>query len=275
MKLLKDIKDISNIYYSEIVSIYCVLNLRDLTKNRLSYPITKDILSLYKHVTAQYVDETLLRSIYNIVPINLKEEFERDLNQYSDYLIPIKLLLDWFKKHFMKWMDKSPSCPTCGRITSLKYVQGNSWIIRGVEYHICPNCNSSQVFPRYGEIENIAFNRVGRCSEWSFLFGAILNSLGIRTRIVQDFLDHCWNESMIDGHWIHVDSTLDYPISFNHPHYYEKNWNKQYLYVLAFSNNDVMDVTKNYTSMFDIIIERRQKLKLSDIGTIKDYYSKL
>ncbi len=252
-----------------------MLNLRDLTRNRLSYPITKDILTLYKQVATQYVDPTLLRSVNDLVPINLRKEFDVDLKQYSDYLIPIKLLLDWFKKHFMKWMDKTPLCPTCGRATSLQYVQGNSWIIRGVEYHICPHCNSSQVFPRYGEIENISFNRVGRCSEWSFLFGAILNSLGIRTRIVQDFLDHCWNESLIDGQWIHVDSTLEYPISYNHPNYYEKNWNKNYLYVLAFSNDEVVDVTMNYTSKLDAIIERRQKLKLSNIATIRDYYSKL
>jgi len=157
----------------------------------------------------------------------------------------------------------------------LRFVQGNSWIVRGVEYYNCPHCNFSIVFPRYGEIENISFNKIGRCSEWSFLFGAILNSLGICTRIVHDFLDHCWNESLIDGQWIHVDSTLEYPISFNHPCYYEKNWDKQYLYVLAFSDNKVLDVTINYTTMWTAIIERRKKLKLSNISTIQDYYGKL
>jgi hypothetical protein len=30
-----------------------------------------------------------------------------------------------------------------------------------------------------------------------------------------------------------VDSTLDYPISLNHPYYYEENWRKEYKYVLA------------------------------------------
>jgi peptide-N4-(N-acetyl-beta-glucosaminyl)asparagine amidase len=253
-----------------------VLNIRDLTtRNRLSYPITKDVLSLYKNISKQYVDAPLLKSVNDLVPLKLRKEFDKDLKQYLDYLVPIKLLLDWYKKDFMKWMDKTPLCPTCGKTTNLQYVQGNSWIVRGVEYHICPHCNSSQVFPRYGEIENISFNRVGRCSEWSFLFGAILNSLGIRARIVHDFLDHCWNESLIDGQWIHVDSTLAYPISYNNPHYYEKNWNKQYLYVLAFSNDDVMDVTINYTNILESIIERRQKLKQSNIHTIRDYYSQL
>jgi len=58
---------------------------------------------------------------------------------------------------------------------------------------------------------------------WSILFGAMMNALKIETRIVHDFLDHCWNEAMIKGEWVHMDSTLAYPISVNHP-YYEQNW---------------------------------------------------
>jgi peptide-N4-(N-acetyl-beta-glucosaminyl)asparagine amidase len=71
------------------------------------------------------------------------------------------------------------------------------------------NCCLLQVFPRYGEIIKIAESGIGRCSEWSVLFGAILNSLYIKTRIVHDYLDHCWNESLIDGKWVDIDSTLD------------------------------------------------------------------
>jgi transglutaminase/protease-like cytokinesis protein 3 len=52
------------------------------------------------------------------------------------------------------------------------------------------------------------------------LFGAMLSGAGINTRIVHDFLDHCWNEAMLssspeDRVWVHVDSTLDFPISLN------------------------------------------------------------
>ena len=60
------------------------------------------------------------------------------------------------------------------------------------------------------------------------LFGGIMNALNIKTRIVHDFLDHCWNEAIIDGKWVHIDSTLAYPISLNHPYYYEQNWGKKY-----------------------------------------------
>jgi len=52
------------------------------------------------------------------------------------------------------------------------------------------------------------------------LFGAKLSDVGIKTRIVHDSLDHCRNEAMLssspeDRVWVHVDSTLDYPISLN------------------------------------------------------------
>jgi peptide-N4-(N-acetyl-beta-glucosaminyl)asparagine amidase len=29
------------------------------------------------------------------------------------------------------------------------------------------------------------------------LFGAMLSSLGMKTEIIHDFLDHCWNEAII------------------------------------------------------------------------------
>lgn len=108
----------------------------------------------------------------------------------------------------------------------------------------------------------IAKAKIGRCSEWSFLFGATLSSLGIKTRIVHDFIDHCWNEVILpssqeDNIWIHLDSTLDYPISLNHPHYYEENWKKEYQYVLAFTSDKVEDVTKTYTLKWEKIKQRR------------------
>jgi peptide-N4-(N-acetyl-beta-glucosaminyl)asparagine amidase len=67
--------------------------------------------------------------------------------------------------------------------------------MRKIEVFGCNSCNCEYAFPRYGEILKIAETKTGRCSEWSMLFGAMLSSLGIKTRIVHDFLDHCWNEA--------------------------------------------------------------------------------
>jgi len=95
------------------------------------------------------------------------------------------------------------------------------------------------------------------------LFGGVMNALKIEARIVHDFLDHCWDEAMINGKWVHIDSTLEYPISLDHPHYYEQNWGKKYEYVLAFSKHAVEDVTQRYTQNWDAVIKRREGKKLS------------
>ena len=252
-----------------------MLNFFDLANNGLPYPLTKDILVLYKQVSKQYLDKGLLEFIRMLVPVQIKNEFDKAVGGNLNLMISITSLLDWFKHDFMKWMDKNPLCPLCNLSLSLRYVKGDSWIIRSVEYFICPQCSFTVVFPRYGEIENIAFNRIGRCSEWSFLFGAILGSLSIQSRIVHDFLDHCWNEALIEGRWIHVDSTLEYPISINNPHYYEKNWNKKYQYVMAFSNTEITDVTKNYSFNWKTILEQRNKRNNSEFSRILDCYEKI
>jgi hypothetical protein len=38
-----------------------------------------------------------------------------------------------------------------------------------------------------------------------------------------------------------------YPISVNHPYYYEENWSKDYQYVMAFTADKLEDVTQRYT----------------------------
>ncbi len=154
-----------------------------------------------------------------------------------------------------------------------QYFQGNSWKLRTIENYSCSSCKLQIVFPRYGIIDKIADYRIGRCSEWSILFGAMLNSLSIETRIVHDFLDHWWNESLIGGRWVHVDSTLDYPISINSPYYYEKNWRKKYKFVLAFSDTTVEDVTYSYSQEYNDIPQRRSKK--FNIDDFKRIYSEI
>jgi peptide-N4-(N-acetyl-beta-glucosaminyl)asparagine amidase len=217
-------------------------------------------------------------------------------------------LLNWFKNGFMRWTPKDPVCERCiasdeahryncgisnnnknknsssssstGRSPvaatppmQAQTIIGNSWKMRKVEIIRCNNCNYEYTFPRYGEILKIAETRTGRCSEWSMLFGAILSSLGIKARIVHDFLDHCWNEAILlsDGKWVHIDSTLDYPISLNHTYYYEENWRKEYEYVLAFSTDKIEDVTQRYTLQWEAIEQRRLKNKKNAMDFPKFY----
>lgn len=230
------------------------------------YPsVLIDTFTLYKQISKQYRDQNILNSIRQLVPNKI-------LKLSSDSLL--KSLFHWFKNDFMSWMPKDPKCRICNIPLDIQLINGNSWKLRKTEVHTCHICGSKLIFPRYGEILRIAKIRTGRCSEWSMLFGAILNSLSFQTRIVHDYLDHCWNESMIDSNWVHLDSTLDYPISFNNPHFYEQNWGKMYEYVLAFSSNSLEDVTQTYTEHWDVVQKRRRKDK-KNIEDFKTIYSTL
>ena len=249
----------------------------------------KDTFLLYKKVTEQYVNPEILRIIRSLIPQDIVLQTTTKDDGWN--IVP---LLIWFKNDFMKWTPKDPVCEMCinrsyghsnvieGSSNSRsvapppppppppimqvkKIIIGNSWKMRKLELFICNSCNYEYAFPRYGEILKIAETKTGRCSEWSMLFGAMLSSLGIKTRIVHDFLDHCWNEAMLSypegEQWVHVDSTLDYPISLNHPYHYEENWAKDYEYVLAFTADRVEDVTQTYTLKWESIQQRRLNKK--------------
>ena len=242
-----------------------MFKINKISKNTFGFPYTKDSFILYKNVARQYRDREVLAYVNRLMPSKIKKEIMITINRENKNDISfLKPLLDWFKKDYMKWMNssynKTIKCQNCNMLLHFSIIKNNSWKIRMTEVYECLNCNSSKIiFPRYGEIKRIADSRIGRCSEWSMLFGALLNSLSIETRIVQDYLDHCWNEALIENKWIHIDSTLEYPISLNHPHYYEKNWGKKYKYILAFSYDSVDDVTYSYTNEWQNVQERRSK----------------
>ena len=223
-------------------------------------------------MSRQYRDATVLKTIREMVPDNVTD---------GDML---SSLLKWFK-NYMQWTPKQIICSRCSDTSSdgTRHMEtivqaGDSPDVRRVEIHTCNRCGYVHIFPRYNDVLKIAHIRTGRCSEWSILFGAILNSLSFQTRIIHDYLDHCWNEVLLDGRWTHVDSTLEYPTSLDHPHFYEKNWKKQYQYVLAFNSDKVQDVTERYTEKLDSIIARRQNMQIGDFNQntmvqLQNFYS--
>ena len=219
---------------------------------------------LYKRISEQYNDQAILGSVKQLVPDKVLNLTPGDQS--------LKPLLHWFKYGYMKWMPKEVQCTRCNRPMRVQLVDDKSATFRKTEIHMCDVCGSTQIFPRYDKILRIAETRIGRCSEWSMLFGAIVNSLSIQTRLVHDYLDHCWNESLINKKWVHIDSTLEYPISFDHPYYYEQNWGKKYEYILAFSANSIEDVTTRYTQLWPIVQKRRGKKDKLD--ELKELYSR-
>jgi hypothetical protein len=199
----------------------------------------KNVFLLYNGISEQYNDPEILEKIRSLIPEQILQLSEDD---------KIKSLLGWFKNDFMSWTPKDPLCTKCMEDKVAMQVQvmiGMSWKLRTIEIHRCNKCGYEYTFPRYGDILKIAEIRTGRCSEWSMLFGAIMNALKTETRIVHDFLDHCWNEAMIQGKWVHMDSTLAYPISVNHPVsgilLLSLNHNQAYLLLLLADSNICYD----------------------------------
>jgi hypothetical protein len=255
------------------------LGLYDLLFKRIfsshNVPISNAICNsfmLYKQISKQYVNQDILEYIKSLIPEEIVKKTRIEIEANGS----LESILKWFKKDFMQWAPKDPKCERCNLPMGFQFIKRDSWKVRNIEKYTCSNCHSVQIFPRYSNILEIAETKIGRCSEWSMLFGAMLNSLSIKSRIVHDYLDHCWNESLINGKWIHIDSTLDYPISFDHPYYYEQNWDKKYRYVLAFSSNSLDDVTKIYTQQWDIVQQRRKNspksLSLEEYAAV---YSKI
>ncbi|MDE1763294.1 MAG: transglutaminase domain-containing protein [Thaumarchaeota archaeon] len=230
----------------------------------LDFNAIKNSFLFYKTITSQYNDPQVLKSVRNIIP---KDVLEGDL---------IPSLLRWFK-NFMTWAPNRIACDKCNAgddsPMQVKIETGNSWQVRKTEIHTCSKCGAERIIPRYSDVLKIAETRYGRCGEWSILFGAVLNSVSIQSRIAYDYLDHCWNEIFLDNKWFHADSTFQYPHSFDNPHYYERNWKKQYVYVIAFSQDRIEDVTNRYTEQWDAVLSRRQGLGRSgdiDTGSISD-----
>lgn len=236
----------------------------------LDFDAIKNSFLFYKTVTSQYEDPQVLRSVRNLIP--------KDVLEGAD-LIPS--LLKWFTG-FMTWTPNQISCNNCSddskNLMQVKVQTGDSWRVRKTEIHTCNKCGAEKIIPRYSDVLKIAQERYGRCGEWSILFGAILNSVSVKSRIAYDYLDHCWNEAYVDGKWFHIDSTFQYPHSFDNAHYYEKNWKKQYVYVIAFSQDKIEDVTGRYTEQLDTVLSRRNSLgkfgniDASSISDLQNFY---
>ncbi|MDE1866757.1 MAG: transglutaminase domain-containing protein [Thaumarchaeota archaeon] len=234
----------------------------------LDFGAIKNSFLFYKTVTSQYKNPQVLRSVRELIP---KDVLEADL---------VPSLLKWFKG-FMTWTPNQIVCDKCntGDKMQVTIQTGNTWMIRKTEVHTCSKCGTEKIIPRYNDVLKIAKTRYGRCGEWSILFGAILNSLSIESRIAYDYLDHCWNEILVDGKWFHADSTFEYPYSFDNPRYYERNWKKQYVYVIAFSPDKIEDVTGRYTEQLDTVLSRRKSLgqsgniNASSIDDLQNFYT--
>jgi len=210
-------------------------------------------LRLVSHVCS---DEYALEEARNLVPIAelVQENLEVLEGDFQDNLLPI--LVQWFKSRFFKWFSP-PNCEKCQ--DELTFESRCSNIEKKpVENYGCrnKNCDYQFQFIRHDDPAILLTTRTGRCGEWANCFLLILRALGYDSRLVIDTTDHVWNEiwSSSQERWIHVDSceaTVDKPLL------YEVGWGKKLEYCLAFSEFEVLDVTRRYTLDYGITKQRR------------------
>lgn len=166
-------------------------------------------------------------------------------------------LMTWFKKSFFKWFD-TPTCEFCCSSTKFKGINHDvtEENVKYAEMYECVNCNLNTEFKRYGICEQLLTLRKGRCGEWANCFTLFCRALGWEARLVIDKTDHVWTEvwSIQQKRWIHCDpceTAMDKPLL------YEKGWGKKLSYVLAYSYEEVQDVTWRYTINNNEVLKRR------------------
>lgn len=127
-----------------------------------------------------------------------------------------------------------------------------------VEMHKCNTCNTLTPFPRYNDLNILLETRKGRCGEWANTFTLMCRALGWDARFVVDQTDHVWTEvySFSQRKWLHCDpceNICDKPLM------YESGWKKTVSYVIAYSGEEVQDVTWRYSSKHKEVLKRRKQ----------------
>eukprot|EP00873_Tetraselmis_striata_P040933 jgi/Tetstr1/461197/TSEL_006334.t1 len=172
-------------------------------------------------------------------------------------------LLGWFKAEFFSWVD-APPCDFCGSQTVALNTVGQAQVraeeaadgAARVELYRCLACPGQTRFPRYNNPGRLLTTRRGRCGEWANCFTLCCRALGLRARIVFDWTDHVWTEyySHAAGRWIHMDPC---EAAYDKPLLYTAGWGKKLSYVVAFSAEGAVDVTRRYVNDWTDTLTRR------------------
>ena len=232
----------------------------------------QEIIHLFEERLASYKDKEMQQKIKEIIPT-------RPANSTSEQYV--KILLKWYKKEFFTWCSK-PKCQGCGQndknLVCLNYrdtpneEEKKFWAYR-TERYMCNNCKKEVRFPRYNKTIKLLETRTGRCSEWSCLFGGILYTCGFKTRLINNFEDHVWNEfyNEEEKRWIHIDSCEE---AYDTPLLYEQGWGRVMTFILGLSDDGLVEVTPRYVKDWKIVNERRSEKMIIKLQTIMDEVNK-
>ncbi|KAM6452750.1 peptide-N(4)-(N-acetyl-beta-glucosaminyl)asparagine amidase isoform 1-T1 [Liasis olivaceus] len=233
----------------------------------------KTLQSNFLHVMA-YENPVLQKKALAYIPLqNLKKEAQEKLTQarkmdrdtiLREEDILLLELLNWFKCSFFEWVNNL-RCSKCGGQTETKNnLSPNDddlrWDASRIENHFCNQCQFSNRFPRYNNPEKLLETRRGRCGEWANCFTLCCRAVGFEARYIWDATDHVWTEvySVSQQRWLHCDpceNVCDKPLL------YEIGWGKKLSYIIAFSKEEVVDVTWRYSCKHEELLPRRTQVK--------------
>ncbi|KAK3604731.1 hypothetical protein CHS0354_017836 [Potamilus streckersoni] len=242
----------------------------------LEYAFYQKLLIQMTHVL-RYENPRLQKKVRELIPVlELQKEAKKraeTANQSTDAGKKIDMqdslllaLLNWFKTSFFKWVD-TPPCHYCHGKTAAEGLLDPTkeelrWEANNVESYRCSSCQKLTRFPRYNNPEKLLETREGRCGEWANCFTLFARSMGFEARHVLDWTDHVWTEvfSMSQQRWLHCDpceNVCDKPLL------YEAGWGKKLTYVIAFSKEDVQDVSWRYSAKHKKMCQRRKECRES------------
>ncbi|XP_068689230.1 peptide-N(4)-(N-acetyl-beta-glucosaminyl)asparagine amidase-like [Montipora foliosa] len=213
-----------------------------------------------------YEDPRLREKALSLIPVSelkqrAKEASERSFKDGQDGVDEKDCLLleilAWFGS-FFHWMDK-PVCSNCGTKTESNgstqpTEEERRWEVGRVEAFKCPNCGKDERFPRFNHPEKLLETRCGRCGEIANCKALVLRAMGFEVRHVTDWTDHVWVEvySESQQRWIHCDGG-----KCDENELYERWWGKKLTYIIAFSKEQVVDVTWRYSVKQKEVAQRR------------------
>ncbi|XP_017074871.1 peptide-N(4)-(N-acetyl-beta-glucosaminyl)asparagine amidase isoform X2 [Drosophila eugracilis] len=225
-------------------------------------------LELYSDAVMQYEDELLMTTGRTLIPVDkLTEKASEKLVDLQERIasgechekepcvrdLLLVELVNWFNTQFFQWVNNIP-CRVCGSEESkLRRTQREADVL--VEVAVC--CGQESKFYRYNDISQLLVSRKGRCGEYANCFTFLCRTLDYDARIVHSHFDHVWTEvySEAQVRWLHVDpseNVVDSPLMYQH------GWKRHIDYVLAYSHDDIQDVTWRYTNDHQKVLQLRK-----------------
>jgi hypothetical protein len=90
-------------------------------------------------ISEQYGDQVILDYVRKLVPEDVLTKLEMDGRREE----PLKPVLQWLKKDFMRWMPRDPKCEKCnssGIPMNFQLANGSSWKLQKIETYTCNIC---------------------------------------------------------------------------------------------------------------------------------------